>query len=202
MFDDFVIHRKPPANRVRYSVNGVEHYFPEGAVMVAFAPHLLRTVRQLNQVTIHPDGEHGKQFPFRRWLEQHSFTMIESMGTTSYGGTYSSARGQKLIVNPKSGQGDVFAEGDGFIYVAECKGGVLNTKHPGQQSRLRQGLCETVGLLLASPITTGRRQFAVVPRTNATANLAEKLAGRAHPAGIEIALVDAQGNVFEVTPKR
>jgi hypothetical protein len=36
-------------------------------------------------------------------------------------------------------------------------------RHGIAQSRLRRGLCETVGLLLASPVIEGRRQFAVVP---------------------------------------
>ena len=86
-------------------------------------------------------------------------------------------------------------------FVAECKGGVINTRHPGQQSRLRQGLCETVGLSLASPITPGRRQFAVVPRTKATESLGRRMCARARAAGIEIALIDGRGNVLAVSPE-
>jgi hypothetical protein len=82
--------------------------------------------------------------------------------------------------------------------VAECKGGVINTKHAGQLSRLRQGLCETVGLSLASPIVEGRRQFVVVPRTRVTESLARRMVARANATGIEIALVDGTGNVVDV----
>jgi hypothetical protein len=96
------------------------------------------------------------------------------------------------------GRGDVAAEGQGFSIVAECKGGIINTRHPGQQSRLRQGLCETVGLSLASPVVPGRRQFVVVPKARATETLARRMAQRAGGAGITIALVDGSGNVFEV----
>ncbi|HJP67632.1 MAG TPA: hypothetical protein VJ846_01925, partial [Sphingomicrobium sp.] len=67
-------------------------------------------------------------------------------------------------------------------------------------SRLRQGLCEVIGLSLATPFAEGRRQFAVVPRTKVTRALAERMAARALSAGIEIALVDARGNVFNVKP--
>jgi hypothetical protein len=65
-------------------------------------------------------------------------------------------------------------------------------------SRLRKGLCETIGLSLSSPIAEGKRQFSVVPRTPTTETLAKRMIVRAKTAGIEIALVDGQGNVFEV----
>ena len=102
-------------------------------------------------------------------------------------------------MNPSSGRGDVVAEWDGGSIVAECKGGVLNTRHAGQQSRLRQGLCETIGLSLATPVVPGRRQYAVVPRTKATHSLATRMAERAAKAGLTIALIDARGGSEEVT---
>lgn len=168
--------------------------------MVAFAMHLLRTMPDLKHVTICPDGEHGKIFNFRTFFEKHGFAMTGSIGATAYGGTYSSASGQTVLINPKSGLGDVVADVGGASFVAECKGGVINTKHSGQQSRLRQGLCEVIGLSLASPIMKNRRQCAVVPHTKATEILARRMAPRALAAGIEIALVDGKGNVFDVKP--
>jgi hypothetical protein len=166
--------------------------------MVAFAMHLLRTAPALREVSIHPDGEHGKRFDFQGWLGRRGFTLKSPMGKTSYGGTYCAPDGRTIIVNPSSGRGDVVAEGEGTSVVAECKGGIINTRHAGQLSRLRQGLCEVVGLSLASPPVEGRRQFVVVPRTKVTENLARRMAGRAGAAGIEIALVDGRGNVFDV----
>jgi hypothetical protein len=65
--------------------------------------------------------------------------------------------------------GDIVADIEGRSYVAECKGGVINTKHAGQLSRLRKGLCEAVGLSLATEPVEGRRQFAVVPKTATSA---------------------------------
>ena len=76
---------------------------------------------------------------------------------------------------------------------AECKGGIINTRHAGQASRLRKGLCEAVGLLMASP--KAGRQVAVVPKTETKVRLAQRLAPRAKEAGIEIALVDELGQV-------
>jgi hypothetical protein len=195
MFDDLITHRPPPPKREGSCEGDTEHHFSEGAIMVAFAMHLLRTVPGLARVAIHPDGEHGKQFDFRSWLQRHGFAMTEASGKTMYGGIYSSPSGKVVVVDPSSGRGDVVAETEGQNFVAECKGGVINTKHAGQQSRLRKGLCEAVGLLMASPVANGRRQFAVVPLTKTTQVLARRMAQRAGAAGIDIALVDRHGTV-------
>ena len=200
MFDDLVTYRDPPPNRVSGCGGSQEQHFSEGAVMLSFAMHLLGTVPGLNQVAIHPDGEHGKRFDFRGWLEKRGFVMCAPKGSTTYGGSYSSPENKTVIVEPKSGQGDVVAEIGGTSFVAECKGGVINTTHPGQQSRLRQGLCETVGLSLAVPLIEGRHQYVVAPLTKTTETLAKRMAARALRAGIRIALVDARGNVHEVDP--
>lgn len=200
MFDDLITHRTPPPNRVGMCDGEHEQHLPEGAVMVAFAMHLLRTVPSVREVSIHPDGEHGKRFDFSDWLGKRGFAMTSGLGTTDYGGKYTDADGKVIVVNPSSGRGDVVAECDGMRIVAECKGGILNTRHAGQLSRLRQGLCEVIGLSLATPLAEGRRQFAVVPRTKVTETLAGRMAARALNAGIEIALVDARGNVFDMKP--
>jgi hypothetical protein len=68
-----------------------------------------------------------------------------------------------IVVNPTAGKGDVAAEVDGVGLVAECKGSIINTRHPGRVSRLYKGLCKTVGLLTANPCPG--RQIAVVPRS-------------------------------------
>jgi hypothetical protein len=200
MFDDLITQRAPPPNRVGMCDGEHEQHLPEGAVMVAFAMHLLRTVPGLSEVLIYPDGEHGKRFDFTGWLSKRGFVMTSGLGKTAYGGTYANADGKTIVINPSSGRGDVVVESDGMRIVAECKGGIVNTRHAGQLSRLRQGLCEVIGLSLATPLVEGRRQFAVVPRTRVTETLAGRMAARAQSAGIEIALVDARGNVFDVKP--
>lgn len=86
--------------------------------------------------------------------------------------------------------------GSNEIISAECKGGIINTRHPGQVSRLYKGLCETVGILVASP--SQGRQVAVVPLIDATRRLANRLAPRCAMAGIEIALVGSRGEVVNV----
>jgi hypothetical protein len=199
MLDDLITERIPPDKRAGKCDGPAERYLSEGAVMIAFAMHLLRTVPNLNQVAIHPDGEHGKRFDFRAWLEKQGFEKKTATGETPYGGTYASPTGVTIVVDPSSRHGgDVIATSGHQSFVAECKGGIINTRHSGQQSRLRQGLCETVGLSLASPTVPGRRQFAVVPLTTATEKLAARMAIRAQAAGVEIALVDGRGNVFDV----
>jgi hypothetical protein len=196
-FDDLVAAVLPPPNRVGKVDGTHEHHLYEGAVMIAYAMHLLRTEDAMD-VRIHPDGEHGKQFDFAGWLLRRGFVKASTLGGTGYGGVYQNAAGQTITVNPKSGLGDVVAElRDGNIS-AECKGGIINTSHPGQVSRLYKGLCETVGMLLATP--SKGRQVAVVPLTKGTFRLAERLATRCALAGIEIALVGSRGEVIDVTP--
>lgn len=194
-FDDLITALPPPPNRVGKADGAHEHHLYEGAVMVAYAMHLLRT-EPTREVRIHPDGEHGKQFDFSGWLARQGFTMTTSTGRTSYGGTYADANGRIIIVNPRSGLGDVVAEVNGQTVSAECKGGIINTRHPGQVSRLYKGLCETIGLLMATPAQG--RQVAVVPYTPSTLRLATRLAPRCALAGIELALVVSRGEVIDI----
>lgn len=194
-FDDLVAEVLPPEKRSGKAEGGMEHRLYEGAVMVAYAMHLLRTT-SATHVRIHPDGEHGKQFDFTGWLLRRGFEKVSSMGTTSYGGLYRTAGGWEITVNPKSGQGDVVADLGNAVLSAECKGGVINTRHAGQVSRLYRGLCETIGLLMASE--TPGRQVAVVPYTEGTLRLAKRMAPRCAQAGIEIALVGRKGEVTDI----
>lgn len=196
-FDDLVTALEPPPNRVAKAEGGHEHHLYEGAVMVAYAMHLLRTANA-HHVQVHPDGEHGKQFDFAGWLQRRGFTKTDSLGTTTYGGVYRNAAGQRITVQPKSGLGDVVAEVGDHVISAECKGGIINTRHAGQVSRLYKGLCETVGMLMATP--SPGRQIAVVPLTDGTRRLAKRLAPRCALTGIEIALVGSQGEVIDVKP--
>jgi hypothetical protein len=66
--------------------------------------------------------------------------------------------------------------------------------------KLDKGLCETVGRLMASPLRG--RQVAVVPYTELTFRLAQKLAPGCAEAGIEIALVKDRGAPAARSPVR
>jgi hypothetical protein len=194
-FDDLLTALAPPPNRVGKSAGDHEHHLYEGAVMIAYAMHLLRT-EGADHVRVHPDGEHGKQFDFSNWLGRRQFRKTSSIGTTAYGGVYENHAGQTITINPRSGLGDVVAAIGDRVISAECKGGIINTKHPGQVSRLYKGLCETVGMLMATP--SQGRQVAVVPLTDSTLRLAQRLAPRSALAGIEVALVGGRGEVIDV----
>jgi hypothetical protein len=194
-FDDLVTALAPPPNRLGMADGEYEHHLYEGAVMVAYAMHLLRT-QPTKEVRIHPDGEHGKQFNFFNWLGRQGFAMVSRTGKTTYGGTYTDSGGRTIIVNPKSGMGDVAAEVGNIAITAECKGGIINTRHSGQVSRLDKGLCETIGRLMATPLLG--RQVAVVPYTEPTLRLATRLAPRCALAGIELALVKSHGEIIDV----
>jgi hypothetical protein len=194
-FDDLVKEIAPPPNRVGKCEGGLEHHLPEGAVMIAYAMHLLRTTAA-DEVLVHPDGEHGKRFDFAGWLGRQGFERTSQTGKTSYAGRYIRGDSRSVVVHPVSGKGDVVAVASGTVISAECKGGIINTRHSGQVSRLYKGLCETVGLLMAVP--SPGRQIAVVPRTEGTYRLAKRLAPRCATAGIEIALVGSRGEIFDV----
>jgi hypothetical protein len=194
-FDDLVRELAPPPNRVGICAGDLEHHLDEGAVMVAFAMHLLRTT-STQEVRIHPDGEHGKRFDFAGSLGKRGFKQTSRSGRTEYGGTYTWPDGRRIVVSPIPGKGDVVAEIGGVVLSAECKGGIINTRHPGQVSQLYKGLCETVGLLMANP--SPGRQIAVVPRTEGTLKLAQRLAPRCAAAGIELSLVGWTGEIQDI----
>lgn len=163
----------------------------EAAVMIAFAFYLLK--HGATQVEIHPDGEHGKAFDIKQFLEEQGFVHMQNIGKTAYGGLYQ--RNQEIIsITLVPGLGDVEANLGGQKIVAECKGGIINTRHPGQVSRLRCGLCEATGLLMTKPLNK-ERQIVVVPTTKTTQELAQRMIPRARAAGIEIALVTENGQV-------
>lgn len=183
--------KEPPEKRLAKAEGGVEHHMSEAAVMLAFAMHLFKHGAQ--KVSIHPDGEHGKRFEIQAWLATHGFTWREGWGTTSYAGRYLNGN-LVLEVHVKPGQGDVVATIEGHPIVAECKGGIINTRHAGQVSRLRKGLHEAAGQLLTRS-GIGEVNIAVAPLTNTTRDLAIKMAPRANRAGINIALVSATGVV-------
>jgi hypothetical protein len=197
VFDDLIVEKNPPLKRVGKCIGGKEQHLTEAAVMLAHAEHLFRTMPAVRRIELHPDGEHAKQFDIVQWLSARGFVPGEKLGKTTYGGTYVRGR-QTIFVQPKSGQGDVAADIGTLKLIAECKGGIVNTSHAGQVSRLRKGLCGVIGQLMQIP--KGGRQVAVVPHTDGTLRLAQKLAQRAHDAGIEIALVDSKGRVTDVDP--
>ena len=187
----YCVLREPPPNRRRHCEAGLERHLSEAAVMIAFAMYLFE--QGAKEIELHPDGEHGKRFEMADCLNRLGFDRIKALGTTSYGGVYQ-RNSQLLTITLKPGLGDVVANIKDRTLIAECKGGVINSSHAGQLSRLRKGLCEAVGLLMTRPLL-GERHIAVVPATLTTERVAVRLLARANTAGIEIALVDGDGNV-------
>jgi hypothetical protein len=94
--DDLIHGLAAPPNRGGKHIGEFEHHFYEGAVMVAFAMHLLRT-KATREVSIHPDGTHGKQFDFKRWLKGQGFTLTTPTDSTAYGGRYTRADGAVIV---------------------------------------------------------------------------------------------------------
>lgn len=188
---------EPPAKRRSAAQGGAEHRLTEAAVMLAFAMHLLQQPRSSGLVHVHPDGEHAKIFDIVGFLGRAGFALAEPLGMTAYGGRYVNGD-QTIVVRPASGLGDVLGEVAGRRVIAECKGGVINTTHAGQKSRLRKGLSELIGQLMVLPVD-GARQIAVLPNTPDTVRLAQRLVARCSLAGIELALVEIDGAIRYVT---
>jgi hypothetical protein len=185
--------REPPKNRAGKAEGGLEKDFTEAAVMLAYAIYLLGKYDELNELELHPDGEHGKRFEIRDWLESQGYVLVKPQGKTAYGGRYTNGS-RSILVRSRPGMGDVLAKMESYTIVAECKGGIINTKHAGQKSRLRRGLCEAVGLLMSRE-TTEERHYAVVPLTDDTQRLAERMRPRCTKAGIEIVLIREDGTL-------
>lgn len=190
----YITYREPPPKRIKYADGGVEHVFSEGAIQLAFAFYLLQKFPEMSHIEVHPDGEHGKRFDIRGFLERRGFELTQSQGSTNYGGTYNN-RTHSVLVSPTPGRGDVVASLPDQTIVAECKGGVINSTHAGQKSRLRSGLHEVIGQLMARS-SEGELQFAVVPYTKETAKVAEKLRPRCAIVGIEIVLLNRFGETL------
>lgn len=189
----YITQYDPPEARVRYAEGGIELKFTEAAVMLAFAFHLLKQAEGEVEIFIHPDGEHAKVFDIANFLMRRGFHKTQVIGKTPYGGRYENGH-HAINVNPTSGLGDVVAVLKGQRVVAECKGGTINSSHPGQRSRLRKGLSELIGQLMILP-KGDERQVAVLPHTAEIERLAIKMKDRCLSAGIEIALVYQDGSV-------
>ena len=136
---NFIQERDPPPNRAGHCPDGEkEKHFTEAAVMISFALHLLESYPDAHSVRICPDGEHAKRFDIKNWLEKNGFNKTESSGSTSYGGKYVRDR-HTIQVTPTSGFGDVVIETGNENIVAECKGGVVNAKHPDKRHAFAKG---------------------------------------------------------------
>ncbi|WP_340672380.1 hypothetical protein [Bradyrhizobium ottawaense] len=190
-FDDLIVERPGTAGA---PADRPDKHFYEGAVMLAYAMHLLRT-EPVREVRIHPDGQHAQQVDFLGWLEKRGFGRVAA-ARMPFAGTFEDAEGRRVIIHPRSGVSDVTADANGVAIEAECKGGAIATRHPGRLSRLHKGLCEIVGRLMMKP--PGSRLVAVMPKTEVTLRVGRKLAPRCAAAGIRIALVDPRGAVDDV----
>lgn len=196
---NLVLREFPPLKRRGFSPpehNDHEHRLSEAAVMLAFANYLFD--QGATEVTINPDGMHGKQFKIRDWLLGNGYTHESSHGRTDYGGMYVNGS-RRLRVWLRAGQGDVSGMVGNRNVVAECKGGVFNSSHNGVRSSLRSGLREAIGALMERP--TSERNIAVVPDAEETRKFAERAVERTTKAGIEIALVTEHGEIKFVSPQ-
>jgi hypothetical protein len=191
MLNDLITTNNPTDPlRIRGTPKGIEECLSEAAVMIAFAMYLLHGNDEINEVFIHPDGEHKKKFAFDKWFENNNFSILQT--TKSSAITYERSA-MRIMLHYKPGIGDVRVTSETKNIIAECKGGVINSTHSGHTSRLRKGLYEVIGLLMTKDENC--RRVAVVPDTKTTYETARKLIAQTSRAGIEIALVDRTGNV-------
>jgi hypothetical protein len=182
--------------RAAKATGGVERRMTEAAVMMAVAHHFIGLQHRLGQagdVRIHPDGEHAKQFDISGHLSVMGFEKTAPTGKTKYGGIYK-RKSDTITVFPKSGLGDVCATVGDREFIAECKGGTINSRHGGVLSKTRSGLSELIGQLMVLE-NNGSRQIAARPYTAEAERLARRLCNRCNAAGIEIALVQENGEL-------
>lgn len=182
------------AKRIAAATGGFEEQLTEPAVMLMLAFHLHKLSPKGGSILICPDGTHAQQLDIRRELYSNGFEMIEPRGTTKYGGVYRKDT-KEIIVNPKSGIGDVSGTIGGQTYFAECKGAVINSTYAGHVSRQRSKLFEMIGQLVTTQRVSGTRYLAVCPATPTTIELAKKISSSCTRAEIELWLVGRNGEV-------
>ncbi len=187
----FITEKPPPKGRENKCVGPLEQHLYEAAVMLAVARWMFKLGAK--NVCVCPDGMHAKQFDICSWLKNEGFQKLAERGKTREAGTYSCGP-HTLDVEFAPGRGDVIAELRGRRVLVEAKGGIVNTRHSGQKSKLRKHLYEAVGMLLDRPNDAGRL-IAAVPLHPETEKLARRMAVRCRDAGIEIALVSGTGEV-------
>ena len=185
-----MVEREPPAKRVSSCEGELEQHLPEAGVMLAVAEWLFRHGARM--VEVHADGMHAKYFNIPGWLEAQGFKKVAERGRTRGAGVYRRA-GETLEIDFRSGLGDVVADIEGARVLVEAKGGCINSRNPGQLSKLRKHLYEAVGSLLDG--READRLIAAVPLHAQTERLAGRMAAKCREAGIEIALVAAGGEV-------
>jgi hypothetical protein len=74
-----------------------DRHFYEGAVMLAYAMHLLRT-EPIRKVRLHPDGQHARQVDFPGWLAKRGFQRV-AIARTPFGGTFEDADGRQIVIH-------------------------------------------------------------------------------------------------------
>ena len=187
----YIIEKQPAKGRKSKCEGSLERHLYEPAVMLAAANWMFECGAE--RVRMYPDGMHAKQFNICAWLEKEGFKKVAPKGKTRDSGEYVRNR-HTLIVEFKPGQGDIVAEVRGCRIVVEAKGGITNTNHAGQKSKLRKHIYEAVGMLLGNSYGADRL-IAAVPRHTETEKIACKIAERCRVVGIEIALVSENGDV-------
>ena len=188
---NLVSERVPPQKRASYCDGKFERHLPEAAVMLAVAQWIFAL--GADSVSIRPDVMHTKGFNIRAWLEGEGFERVAPEGTTQHAGRYV-RDSQSVLVAFRPGHGDVVACIKGRQFVVEAKGGCINTRHPGQVSKLRRHLHEAVGMLLGGH-DGADRLIAAVPKHAETTKLAGRIARNCRSAGIEITLISGDGSV-------
>ena len=187
----FITEQPPPPGRTKKHTGKFEQHLYEAAVMLAIARWMFEWGAET--VYLHPDGEHAKQFDICRWLANEGFEKIAAKGKTPVAGTYTRQH-KTLYVEFKPGQGDVVADIESCCVVVEAKGGIINTSHSGQKSKLRKNLYEAVGMLLDGP-KNADRLIAAVPLHTETEKITQRMVKRCRDVGIEIALISGDGAV-------
>lgn len=187
----FITEKLPQSGSARKHTGKFEKHLHEAAVMLAIARWMFELGAK--KVYLYPDGQHAKQFDICRWLGNEGFVKIAAKGKTPVAGTYTRQH-QTLYVEFKPGQGDVVADVEGCRVVVEAKGGIINTRHSGQKSKLRKHLYEAVGMLLDRP-KNADRLIVAVPLHAETKKIAERMVKRCRDVGIEIALISGDGTV-------
>ncbi len=79
--------------------------------MLAFAFHLLRSVLELYNVSIHPDGEHANRSDFKTRLNSQGFGGVQPFGRTAMAVSIKGPTEDEYACTPRPGQATSWRNG-------------------------------------------------------------------------------------------
>ena len=176
-----------------------EDRMPEAEVALRLAFHLLASPSSQGTASVAIDGAqirvHGSEvFPIESFLRDRGWKQIGQEGKNDWQGSYEKGE-HRLVIQARSGEGDVRAQIGSRRVRAECKGGPRIAKPGSREYPILHGALGQA--ITAKAVKDGDVLVVAVPGTDRFRTLADRWCDRRLLAqsGIQIVLVSRKGRV-------